>query len=149
MAPAFLRFGSWVGADRDGNPFVTAQVTRETAVIQADHVLRALENATTRIGRALTVHADAAPPGAGSRARPGGRRDATTPNCSPSSGARSPQEPYRTYLLYLAQRLQATRLRQADLAYPGCADFLADLRWSRSRWRRRVPPGRRSVNCSS
>ncbi|HTQ92373.1 MAG TPA: phosphoenolpyruvate carboxylase, partial [Streptosporangiaceae bacterium] len=55
-APAFLRFGSWVGADRDGNPFVTAQVTRETATIQADHVLRALENATTRIGRALTLH---------------------------------------------------------------------------------------------
>src|SRR4029077_11785708 len=41
----------------------------------------------------------------------------------PSRGERS-----RTYLLYLAERLRATRLRQADLAYPGCADFLADLR---------------------
>jgi phosphoenolpyruvate carboxylase len=65
--PAFLRFGSWVGADRDGNPFVTAQVTRETATIQADHILRALENATTRIGRALTLHEATTPPSAGLR----------------------------------------------------------------------------------
>ena len=64
---AFLRFGSWVGADRDGNPFVTAQVTREAATIQADHMLRALENATTRIGRALTLHEATTPPTAGLR----------------------------------------------------------------------------------
>src|SRR5215475_826409 len=126
-APAFLRFGSWVGADRDGNPLVTAQVTREAAVIQADHALRALENATSRIGRALTVHAEAAPPGAGlTLALEAAETD--HPELLAGLAERSPQEPYRTYLLYLAERLRATRLRQADLAYPGCADFLADLR---------------------
>jgi phosphoenolpyruvate carboxylase len=125
--PAFLRFGSWVGADRDGNPFVTAQVTRETATIQADHVLRALENATTRIGRALTLHSAATPPSAGLR-RALAAAHAAHPELMAEIEARSPQEPYRTYLLFAAQRINATRVRHADLAYPGPAEFLADLR---------------------
>src|SRR5882757_2538270 len=125
--PAFLRFGSWVGADRDGNPFVTAQVTRETATIQADHVLRALENATTRIGRALTLNADMAPPSA-EFAVALEAAETAQPELLADLAARSPHEPYRTYLLYLARRLEATRLRNADLAYPGAAGFLADLR---------------------
>jgi phosphoenolpyruvate carboxylase len=124
---AFLRFGSWVGADRDGNPFVTAQVTRETATIQADHILRALENATTRIGRALTLHEATTPPTPGLR-RALAAASAAHPELLAEIAARSPQEPYRTYLLYAAQRINATRVRHADLAYPGPADFLADLR---------------------
>jgi phosphoenolpyruvate carboxylase len=125
-SPAFLRFGSWVGADRDGNPFVTAQVTRETAVIQAEHVLRALENTATRIGRALTVHADAAPPGeAFSLALESA--ETAHPELLAELAARSPGEPYRTFLLYLARRLAATRLRDADLAYGSAADFRHDL----------------------
>jgi phosphoenolpyruvate carboxylase len=125
--PAFLRYGSWVGADRDGNPFVTGQVTRETAVIQADHVLRALENVTTRIGRSLTAHESTTPPGAGLR-RALSAASAAHPELMTEIAARSPQEPYRTYLLYAAQRISATRERHADLAYAGPAEFLADLR---------------------
>ena len=124
---AFLRFGSWVGADRDGNPFVTAQVTRETATIQADHILRALENATIRIGRALTLHEATTPPTAGLR-RALAAASAAHPELLAEIAARSPQEPYRTYLLYAAQRINATRVRHADLAYPGPATYLADLR---------------------
>jgi phosphoenolpyruvate carboxylase len=125
--PAFLRFGSWVGADRDGNPFVTAQVTRETATIQADHILRALETVTTRIGRALTLHAETTPPSPGLR-RALAAAHAAHPELLAEIEARSPQEPYRTYLLYAAQRLAATRTRHADLAYRGPWDLLADLR---------------------
>ncbi|MGP8001067.1 MAG: phosphoenolpyruvate carboxylase [Streptosporangiaceae bacterium] len=124
--PAFLRFGSWVGADRDGNPYVTSQVTRETAVIQAEHVLRALENATTRIGRALTVHADAAPPGDPFSLALESAETAH-PELLADLAARSPGEPYRTFLLYLARRLEATRLRHADLAYGRAEDFRRDL----------------------
>ncbi len=124
---AFLRFGSWVGADRDGNPFVTAQVTRETATIQADHALRALEAATTRIGRALTLSEATTPPpkqliAAITEAR------AAQPELVEEIAARAPQEPYRTYLLYAAARLAATRTRDADLAYKHPAEFIADLR---------------------
>ena len=125
--PPFLRFGSWVGGDRDGNPNVTAAVTREAAVIQAEHALRALEAACGRIGRALTVYEHSAPPSA----RCAGRSPAASaehPELLAEITARSPGEPYRAYLLYATERLAATRTRNLDLAYGAPADFLADLR---------------------
>jgi phosphoenolpyruvate carboxylase len=125
--PAFLRFGSWVGADRDGNPTVTSAVTREAAVIQADHALRALEAACGRIGRALTVTEGSTPPSAGLR-RALAAASAAHPDLLAEIAARSPQEPYRVYLLYAAERLAATRTRHADLSYGGPAEFLDDLR---------------------
>ena len=125
--PPFLRFGSWVGGDRDGNPNVTAAVTREAAVIQADHALRGLEAACGRIGRALTVYQDSAQtPHALRRALAAAL--AEHPELLAEISARSPGEPYRAYLLYVTERLAATRTRNLDLAYAGVADFLADLR---------------------
>ena len=147
QALPFLRFGSWIGADRDGNPFVTAAVTRQAAQIQADHALRALENAATRIGRSLTIDA-ARLTGTGRQGPASAELDAELataaaahPGIVGELAARSPGEPYRTFLLYTAQRLQATRRSfsgqhgpsddgdlQPGLRYESAAPFIADLR---------------------
>ena len=125
--PAFVRFGSWIGGDRDGNPSVTATVTREAATIHADHVLRGLEAACDRIGRALTADATSTPlsPAA---ARILADAAAAHPEVFTALSIRARDEPHRVALLLAGYRLGATRRRDADLAYASVAEFLGQLR---------------------
>ena len=127
LAPPFVRFGSWVGGDRDGNPRVTAEVTVETLRLQSEHVLRGLEAATARIGRALTVDAVTTPPDASVRAMLASAREGDDERFA-AIEARSPGEPHRQCLLHVAERIRATRHAEAPLAYPGPPALLDDLR---------------------
>jgi phosphoenolpyruvate carboxylase len=38
--PSFLRVGSWIGGDRDGDPFVTAEVLRQALGMQSERALK-------------------------------------------------------------------------------------------------------------
>ena len=53
--PAFLRWASWIGGDRDGNPAVTAEITERTLRIHADHVLRGYEAVATRLAQTVAA----------------------------------------------------------------------------------------------
>lgn len=126
VAP-FVRLGSWIGGDRDGNPNVTAAITREAMQIQADHVLRALEQATDQLGRSLTLDAATTPPSAPVRRILEDAR-AVNPELIADIETRSPSEPHRQLLLLAARRLAATRGRDADFGYPRASDFAHELK---------------------
>ncbi|GAC1616951.1 MAG: phosphoenolpyruvate carboxylase [Candidatus Dormibacteraceae bacterium] len=121
----YLSWGSWVGGDRDGNPNVTNEVLAAALAIQSEHVLLALEAASRRIGRSLTV-SDAWTPPAEMLALALDRAEAAFGARAREIRAHSPGEPHRAALLLAAERLRATRLEQ-DGGYPGIGAFLADL----------------------
>src|SRR5436189_2648288 len=108
-APRFIRIGSWIGGDRDGNPAVTAAVAADTMEIQAEHILLALEAAATRIGRALTVDADTTPPSAALRRGLAAARRADRKRYD-ALLTRSADEPHRVFLLHVADRIASTRM---------------------------------------
>ncbi|WP_159501007.1 phosphoenolpyruvate carboxylase [Microbacterium sp. 18062] len=127
MVRSFVRVGTWVGGDRDGNPFVTAKITRTAAGIASEHVLLGLERATGRIGRSLTLDADSTPPSDALRALWTRLRSADE-DAADEIAKRSPNEPHRRILLLIARRIAATRTRDADLAYRDPEHLLEDLR---------------------
>jgi phosphoenolpyruvate carboxylase len=52
--PSLLKFGSWIGGDRDGNPFVTHDVTAETIRIQQEVLLKHYLTRINELGKQLS-----------------------------------------------------------------------------------------------
>jgi len=122
----FVQLGTWVGGDRDGNPFVTASVTKQAAGIASEHALLGLERTAARVGRGLTLDATSTPPSDALRALWHRLRSADE-DAAAAVATRSPNEPHRRTLLMMARRIAATRTRDADLAYADPDELLADL----------------------
>ena len=59
--PQVLRFGSWIGGDRDGNPFVTPAVTRDAIRLARGHLLLYYQRQLDRVIDLLTTSAQQRP----------------------------------------------------------------------------------------
>ena len=127
VCPAFFHPGSWIGSDRDGNPNVTARVSRAVAEKFRGHVLARLADATETTGRNLTLDAVSTPPSEQLMNLWSHQVEMSEALTARALGI-SASELHRACMLVMAERLRATIERTADIMYASPDDFLADLR---------------------
>ncbi len=110
-----LRFGSWVGGDRDGNPNVTPGITWETLRLQQRTALKKYLVAVADLSRRLSESvrfARSSPELQASIERD--KRE--MPKTAEEVFNRNPEEPYRQKLSFIYRRLENTLQRNRDLA---------------------------------
>ncbi len=124
--PPFFRVGSWIGGDRDGNPFVTADATRSALASSRTAALRRYHQEIDRLLRSLSVaaHGVAVPRTFLSRLEAeldhSGERAAIE--------ARNPGELFRQFLICMLRKLEATQQESpARERYANPGQLIADL----------------------
>jgi phosphoenolpyruvate carboxylase len=125
---SFLKMGSWIGGDRDGNPFVTADVMRGTLKMQSGRVIRFYLDELHVLGSELSLAAHLADVSKDLRA---------LAEKSPDKSPHRSGEPYRLAVSGIFARLTATAARlevettRAAVGeaapYASVAEFKADL----------------------
>ncbi|MBS0348108.1 MAG: phosphoenolpyruvate carboxylase [Proteobacteria bacterium] len=97
--PSFLKVGSWIGGDRDGNPFVTAEVLEEALATQARRLFAWYREEVSTLASQLSVAELLA-----------GASDAllALAAASPDRSPHRMDEPYRRALSGILARLAAT-----------------------------------------
>ena len=128
-----LSFGTWIGGDRDGNPNVTADVTRETIVIQVGHAIRVISEALSQLRQSLSVSTRIT--NVSQELKNSVEQDlANIPEFEARYRRLNAREPYRLKTTAIVHRLELTRKRHAAGAphvpgrdYANTDELLADL----------------------
>ncbi|CAL8481366.1 Phosphoenolpyruvate carboxylase (plasmid) [Caballeronia sp. S22] len=97
--PAFLQMGSWIGGDRDGNPFVTGE-TLDTAITrQATVIFEHYMEQVHKLGAELSVS---------DRLAGSSKKLKALADASPDQSLHRTDEPYRRALIGMYTRLAAS-----------------------------------------
>ncbi|MGA7160460.1 MAG: phosphoenolpyruvate carboxylase [Bacteroidota bacterium] len=128
--PTFIRFGSWIGGDRDGNPFVSADATWKTLQRQSKTILELHLQAVDDLFVEYSESAKVV--GRSDELVQSIRNDKTM--LGKPAQVRNDDEVYRVKLAYIYRRLQF-RLHytdddasHAELMYHSSSELLNDLR---------------------
>jgi phosphoenolpyruvate carboxylase len=133
LAARPLRFGNWVGGDRDGNPFITPEVTLEVLASQHERGIAALIRIVDGLYRDLSssVRVVEISPALASSLQ---EDESALPQVFEEYRRLHGEEPYRLKCCFIRQRLRNTaeRLRDAGPYRPGMqyatpAGLLAEL----------------------
>ena len=128
-----LSFGTWIGGDRDGNPNVTPDVTRETMLLQVGHAIRVTIAAMNEIRQVLSVSTRIA--GTSKELEESVKLDLKRiPEIEARYRRQNVEEPYRLKATAIVHRLNFTRARHAagtehvpHRDYKDTHELLADL----------------------
>ncbi len=128
-----LTFGTWIGGDRDGNPFVTPEVTLEVLVLAHEYGIRATERAIDELIDELSISERVA--GVSEELTASLTADLRQlPDLEPRHRRVNAGEPYRLKLRCIRAKLEHTRRRLARSTphvpgrdYLGTAELMADL----------------------
>jgi phosphoenolpyruvate carboxylase len=120
--PKLFEFRSWAGSDRDGNPFVTPEVTTNTLARQRRVVLERYREELKRLSGVVSQDGERTEIGEALHASLAADRD-LLPGVANDAEKRYPNEPYRQKL-----GLMRARLDRIDDVRPGGYEDPAELR---------------------
>ncbi|MEY4667854.1 MAG: hypothetical protein RL518_553 [Pseudomonadota bacterium] len=121
-----LSFGNWVGGDRDGHPFVTADVTRATLLSLRQHALELQRREVRRLAAGLSL-ADSPNPLPGEFIE---RFESLKRVCGAQADSaihRNPAEPFRQYLNLVGMRIPVSATGVEPHSYRDAQELVSDL----------------------
>src|SRR6056297_2475828 len=123
--PKLFEFRSWAGSDRDGNPYVTPEVTANTLERQRSAILDRYDDALSRLLSALSQEGRRLEVGEAFEASLDAVRE-RLPRVVESVQERYPDEPYRQKLAVMLERVDRVGSVRPG-GYEGGDELLADL----------------------